>query len=540
MYKIFLFTVFFPLSLCAQTSYVSKVWVADQGDGTYKNPVLHADYSDPDVCRVGDDYYLVSSSFNAIPGLPVLHSNDLVNWRIAGYALAKQTPEEKFTAPQHGNGVWAPSIRYRQGTFYIFYGDPDEGIYMISSKTARASWDAPVLVKPGKGLIDPCPLWDDDGRVYLVHAFAGSRAGIKSLLAVCELSPDAKNVIRESVIVYDGHETDPTIEGPKFYKRNGYYYIFAPAGGVPTGWQVALRSKNAYGPYERRVVLASGTTAINGPHQGGWVDTPTGEDWFMHFQDKDAYGRVVHLQPLTWMDDWPVIGIDPDDDGCGEPAPTYKKPNVGKTYPIATPAESDEFNAPELGSQWQWQANPLPWWAFAHAEKDALRLYSVPLPKTYKNLWDVPNLLLQKFSAPNFTATAKLTFLPSEKPENERTGLIIMGLDYALLSFEHTPKGLILSQNECRKADAGNAEKTNAAVALKENTVYLRVEVVQQHTAARCTFSYSLDGLTYHPLGATFTAREGKWIGAKIGLFCTRPSASNDSGWVDVDWFRVE
>jgi beta-xylosidase len=540
MRKRFLLAAFFPLMLCAQTPYVSSVWVADQGNGTYKNPVLYADYSDPDVCRVGSDYYMVSSSFNAIPGLQLLHSNDLVNWTIVGYALDKQTPGAKFAKPQHGNGVWAPSIRYRKGEFYIFYGDPDAGIYMVKSETAEGTWDAPVLVKPGKGLIDPCPLWDDDGRVYLVHAFAGSRAGIKSLLAVCELSPGAKRVIRESVIVYDGHELDPTIEGPKFYKRNGYYYIFAPAGGVPTGWQVALRSKNVYGPYERRMVLASGTTAVNGPHQGGWVDTPGGEDWFMHFQDLGAYGRVVHLQPLAWVNDWPVIGIDADSGGCGEPALTYRKPNVGRTFPIATPAESDEFDAPALGLQWQWHANPAPWWFFAHAGKGALRLYSVPQPGTYKNLWDIPNLLLQKFPAPNFTITAKLAFSPSGKFKNERTGLLVMGMDYALLSLENTPDGFVLSQRECRDADRGNAEKTNTSVALPNGTVYLRVKVEQRDGVAHCTFGYSTDGETYHPAGKPFTAREGKWIGAKVGLFCSRPDATNDAGWVDVDWFRVE
>ncbi|MDR2449410.1 MAG: glycoside hydrolase 43 family protein [Prevotellaceae bacterium] len=539
MRRILLSVVFFPLALCAQTPYVSNVWVADRENGTYKNPVLYADYSDPDLCRTGNDYYMVSSSFNAIPGLQILHSTDLVNWTIAGYALAKQTPEAVFAEPQHGNGAWAPSIRYRHGEFYIFYGDPDYGIYMTKSETAEGAWDAPVLVKPGKGLIDPCPLWDDDGRVYLVHAFAGSRAGIKSLLAVCELSSDAKSVVRESVIVYDGHEVDPTVEGPKFYKRNGYYYILAPAGGVTTGWQVALRSKNVYGPYERRMVLTSGTTAVNGPHQGGWVDTPGGEDWFIHFQDLGAYGRVVHLQPLKWVNDWPVIGIDSDGDGCGEPVLTHQKPNAGQTSPIATPAESDEFNTSALGLQWQWHANPMPWWWFAHAEKGVLRLYAVPQPETYKNLWDVPNLLLQKFPAPDFTATVKLTFSPCGKLKNERTGLLVMGLDYALLSLENTPEGFVLSQNECRDADRGNPERTNASVTLDNGTVYLRVKVERQGVSALCTFSYSINGETYRQIGEPFTAREGKWIGAKAGLFCSRPSTFNDAGWVDTDWFRV-
>ncbi|MDR2361105.1 MAG: glycoside hydrolase 43 family protein [Prevotellaceae bacterium] len=530
-----------PLSLTAQAPFVSKVWVADLGNGMYKNPILYTDYSDPDVCRVGDDYYMVASSFNAIPGLPILHSKDLVNWTLAGHAITAQKPEAEFAKPQHGNGVWAPSIRYHNGEFYIFYGDPDYGIYMVKAKQAGGVWDEATLVKPGKGLIDPCPLWDEDGKVYLVHAFAGSRAGIKSLLAVCELSADAKSVIRESVIVYDGHELDPTIEGPKFYIRNGYYYILSPAGGVATGWQVALRARNVYGPYTRKIVLATGETAVNGPHQGGWVDTPTGEDWFIHFQDIGAYGRVVHLQPMTWVDDWPVIGWDTDGDGCGSPVATYKKPATGPPQPIATPAESDEFDTVGQGRQWQWHANPMPWWAFTHAERGVLRLYSVPIPENYRNLWDVPNLLLQKFPAPHFTATAKMAFRSHDKLTGERAGLVVMGMDYALLSLESTDSELILSQSECLQADRGYAEKINASVMLSSPIVYLRVKVEQDNDGtAICTFSYSADEERYLPLGRTFKAREGKWIGAKVGLFCTRPQPLNDGGWLEVDWFRIE
>jgi len=246
------------LTLRAQSS-ISNVWVADQGDGTYKNPIIHADYSDPDVIRVGDNYYLVSSSFEDIPGLPVLHSKDLVNWTIIGHALLRQPPFDHYSATQHGNGVWAPSIRYHNGEFYIYYPDPDFGIYVVKSRKAEGPWSEPVLVEAGKGLIDPCPLWDD-GNVYLVHAFAGSRAGIKSLIIVKKLNKEGTKAIDSGVLVYDGHESDPTVEGPKFYKRNGYYYIFAPAGGVSTGlaigssvkkylWSVREKSGNGSGFY---------------------------------------------------------------------------------------------------------------------------------------------------------------------------------------------------------------------------------------------------------------------------------------------------
>jgi beta-xylosidase len=516
---------------------ISTTWVADQGNGMYKNPILYADYSDPDVCRVEDDYYMTSSSFNCVPGLPILHSKDLVNWSLIGYAIDKLTPDSVFSRPTHGGGVWAPSIRYHKGEFYIYYGDPDQGIFMTKTKDPAGKWESLTLVKEGKGLIDACPLFDDDGQVYLAHAYAGSRAGIKSLLAVTKLTPDGKKAIGESRIIYDGHAIDPTIEGPKFYKRNGYYYLFAPAGGVATGWQLAMRSKDVFGAYERKVVMDQGKTNINGPHQGGWVDTSTGEDWFLHFQDVGALGRLVHLQPMVWKNDWPVIGVDKDGDGCGDPVLTYKKPNVGKTYPIATPPESDEFTTSTLGYQWQWHGNPMAWWHFANQAKGTLSLYSVPVGDTYKSLWDVPNLLLQKIPAPSCTVTLKLTFKPDARYTSERTGLVVMGIDYALLSFENKGKGFTLSQIECINAEKGNLEKINQSVQLNDATVYLRVTI---HADTSCSFSYSSDNKKYTPLGQTFKAREGKWIGAKVGTFCSRPTRSNDGGMVELDWFRLE
>ncbi len=267
---------------------------------------------------------MTSSSFEDVPGLPILHSKDLVNWKIIGHALKRQPPLEHFSIPRHGEGVWAPSLRFHNGEFYLYYPDPDFGIYLTKAKVATGPWSEPILVEAGKGLIDPCPLWDDDGSVYLVHAFAGSRAGIKSVIVVKKLNKAGTKVLDQGVLVYDGHELDPTIEGPKFYKRDGWYYIFAPAGGVPTGWQLVLRSKNIYGPYERKVVMDQGNTPINGPHQGAWVTTQTGEDWFLHFQDRDAYGRVVHLQPMKWVNNWPVIGVDKIGLGKGEPVLFYK------------------------------------------------------------------------------------------------------------------------------------------------------------------------------------------------------------------------
>ncbi len=535
-----------------QGNYVSEAWSPDLGNGKYKNPVLYADYSDPSVCRVGEDYYLTASSFNCLPGLPILHSKDLVNWTIISHAVPYELgPIETPERPEHGNRIWAPAIRHHDGWFYIFWGDPDQGAFMVKAQDPKGPWSEPVLVKPAKGLIDTCPFWDEDGKVYMAHAYAGSRAGLKSVICITELTPDASKAIGQSRIIFDGHEAHQTCEGPKMHKKDGYYYIFHPAGGVPTGWQVVLRSKNVYGPYEYKIVMAQNDSPVNGPHQGCWVDTPTGEDWFMHFQDVGAYGRLVHLQPMTWKDNWPVIGVDKDGDGCGTPVMTYKKPNVGKTYPICNPQESDEFDGLELGKQWQWHANINEKWAFYNGGEGYMRLYSYPVVKDCKSLWDVANLLLQKTPAKNFTATMKLTFTPSQKYKGERTGLVVMGMDYAALALENTDNGLVLSQVECKKADKGGTEQVNGSVNLENGTVYLRVKFTcndkkiaksegGHDLIVMCDFSYSTDGKKYLPLGNAFQAREGKWIGAKVGTFCTRPAiVTNDGGWADVDWFRI-
>jgi beta-xylosidase len=533
----FLILAFGLLKLTAQKPYVSKVWVADNGNGTYKNPILNADYSDPDAIRVGNDFYLVSSSFEDVPGLPVLHSYDLVNWKIIGHALTRLVPGEHFSTPHHGEGVWAPSIRFHKGEFYIYYPDPDFGIYVVKAKDPAGPWSDPVLVEGGKGLIDPCPLWDDNGQVYLVHAYAGSRAGIKSIIVVKKLNAAGTTVIDAGQLVYDGHDTDPTIEGPKFYKRNEWYYIFAPAGGVSTGWQLVLRSKNIYGPYERKVVMDQGSSSTNGPHQGAWVTTQTGEDWFLHFQDKDAYGRVVHLQPMKWINNWPVIGIDKDGDGKGEPVMQYKKPNVGKRYSIETPAESDEFNSASLGLQWQWMSNPKPTWMFVNAAGGCLRLFSDKFPDSAKNLWEAGNVLLQKFPADSFRVTTKLDFVPNSKLENERTGLVVMGMDYAGIGVKSVNNKIIIVSFNCVGAMKGKSESEKQVAALQGNTCFLRADV---KGGGVCSFSYSTDAKNFIPIPGTFTAIAGRWKGAKIGIFCSRDNTTNDSGWADFDWFRVD
>ena len=594
------------LSAISYAQNQSMTWNPDKGDH-YINPVINADYSDPDVCRVGEDFYMTSSSFGCFPGLQILHSTDLVNWKIIGAALTDYPginwsnerqwetlgqnldasagnppgPQEWRTIPQHGNGVWAPAIRYHKGRFYIYCGDPDRGIFMVNTSDPRGQWSEPVWVVKAKGYIDPCPLWDDDGKAYLSHGCAGSRAGHKSVLFVAPMSEDGTKLIGQSRIVYDGHETQPTIEGTKFYKYNGDYYIFSPAGGVPTGWQVVLRSSSPFGPYQEKVVMAQGKSQVNGPHQGAWIDTPSGEHWFVHFQDKEAYGRVVHLQPMKWTcDGWPVIGIDDDGDGVGEPVTKYRKPDL-KYSGTFQPDESDDFTDIELSLHWQWNSVPSPYWYYAYSNAKethtnglgALRLYSVDQKEDWKNLSDSPNLLLQKTPADNFTATAKLRFVPNPqlKEKGESCGLVLFGLDYATLKLTDTPSGVILQYAECKDAFNGKSECILSEISLnserlpapysnkymsstvppvkpleyKSTDIFLRIKVEPREQKGNvpdmtATFWYSTDGKKWKKMNdEPFIGRPGKWIGAKFGFFCTRMEKKNDSGWVQIDWIKV-
>lgn len=536
------------LALLGYLGAEAQGWNADLGNGKYKNPILHVDYSDPDVCAGKDGYYMTASSFNSIPGLPILHSNDLVNWKLVGYALQEQIPVEHYRTVRHGDGVWAPSIRYHEGEYYIYWGDPDFGIYMVKTKDPAGTWEKPVLVKEAKGIIDTCPFWDEDGKAYLSYAFAGSRANVKTVLMLSEMALDGTKLIGNPALVFDGHNGHTTVEGSKMYKRDGYYWLMAPAGGVKPGWQLAMRSKNVWGPYEFKVVLHQGDTPMNGPHQGGYVETPNGDGWFIHFQDRWAYGRVVNLQPVTWKDNWPIMGVDSNKDGTGEPVLEWTKPNVGKTYPATPLVTSDEFNGHQLGLQWQWQANqdPAKHWGWSSANLGFMRLNCVPREDNVKTMWMMPNLLLQKFPGANFTSTTKLTFENNPEAGISNSGLIVFGEDYAYIAIEQDKSGnLNLVQRSLKNARTSKeGEKEIAVIPINKKEVYLRakVEMIQNKEPfdARVSFYYSLDSKSFKKLGESFKPSAGRWVGAKIGLFALGTKAVNDSSYADYDWFRIE
>ena len=495
-------------------------WTPDQGNGTYRNPILCADYSDPDVVRVGDDFYLTASSFNGTPGLPILHSADLVNWTLIGHAI-ENLPHPRYAEVQPGCGVWAPAIRFHDGKFWIYFAMPDEGIYVVTAHDPAGPWAEPHLVQEGRGLIDPCPFWDDDGRAWLAHAYAGSRAGIKHRLRIRPMAVDGRSLLGEGSIVFHEPDKHPTIEGPKILKRDGWYYVSAPAGGVENGWQVILRSRNILGPYEDRIVLAQGATNVNGPHQGALVDTPAGRWWFVHFQDAGVYGRIVHLQPVFWQDGWPLMGR-LGDCGCGEPVSQHQKPATSVRTAIAVPQTSDEFRAGKLGRQWQWHANHETTWYSPAARPGWLRLIVPASVRT--NLAEAPNLLLQKFPARSFAVETRLDF--SALPRGAEAGLVVMGRAHAALAIrrEEDSFQIIFRVDDQERFRAG----------ILPTPIDLRVRVGE---AGACEFSYGTNG-EFSGVPETFLARAGVWIGAKTGIYCVKAHPLPTHGHADFDHFR--
>ncbi|NOW48430.1 beta-xylosidase [Novosphingobium sp. SG751A] len=539
-------------------------WIADQGNGTYRNPVLIGDWADPDVERVGDRFFLVASSFTESPGLPVLESRDLVNWTLIGHALPRLLPDTHYQTPRRGGGVWAPTIRYHNGRFMIYFPDPDRGIFLVTALQPEGPWSAPVLVDDTRGAIDPAPFWDEDGKGWLVHAYARSRAGFANRITLKPLNGDGTHTLGEGKTIIDG-DTLPavmtslgprpwqTTEGPKLYKRNGWYYVFAPSGSVKGGWQGVFRSRSIQGPYEGRDVLDQGSTPINGPHQGAWITTPSGENWFLHFQDRDTYGRVVHLEPMRWVDDWPVIGKPVRSSGRGEPVDRHTKPGL-PVQPIAVPTGNDEFDA-ALSPVWSFNSNPAPDWA--RVSEGALHLLAVPGPA---DLFENGAVLSQRLPAPAFTATTRMKL--SARVLGEKAGLAIHGKTFAWIGVEKTAEGLQIVSYAKGAAGSGQPVQRSAGPLLTAQSVWLKLcatpitvnvgppgfspywPSMLREEHAQISLSYSLDGQHYTPLGHPFMTQPGLWVGARLGLFASAPfgtpsATATVNGSADFDFFRI-
>ena len=475
---------------------VRPVTWGDQGDGTFVNPVLNVDYSDPDVIRVDDTYYMVASDFHFL-GMQMLSSKDLVNWEFTSQLYDRFDYPGWETMEHYSNGSWAPSVRYHDGKFFVYFCTPREGLFMTSSESPYGPWSKLLLVHEGAGWEDPCPFWDEDGNAYLGHSLVGAGP-----IIMHRMSPDGTTLLDEGVEVYRGN----IAEGTKIHKWDGMYYLSIPEGGVGQGNQVVLRSESLYGPYERKVVLEKGSTRINGPHQGAIVDTPGGEWYFIHFQQTPVLGRVVHLQPVSWEDGWPIMGEDYDGNGVGEPVHSWKVPTstTGKAQKPHKPASSDKFSGKTLGLQWQFNHNPVPE-AVSLTEK---RGYLITKALKADSFHMARNTVTQKLMGYTGTATVKVKL--TRMSEGERLGLAVMGLMEQKLGVKmEGGKRYVYFENE------KGGEVFMAP--LKRSRIWLRMEYDVRDFEIK--FSYAEKRRRFIPVGEPFVNLFGNWKGVRPALF---------------------
>lgn len=500
------------LILCCNPAEAQKRH-SDNGDGTYTNPVINADFPDPDVIRVGDTYYMVSTTMFVFPGVTILKSHDLVNWEYCSNAVPRfdfhPCYNLDFRCNRYGHGQWATSMRYHNGTFYLLFITLDEGGFLCTASKAEGPW---TIRKLPKGFYDPGMFFDDDGRIYVTHGYSN--------IYITEVNEDFEAVSKDS-LVFRG-DIRRGLEGMHVYKINGYYYLYGTYGGRD-GIQVALRSKNIYGPYEQKVVISDDSDNVNfGVHQGALIQTQSGEWWTILFSDRGPFGRFPSLQPVTWVDGWPMVGVD------GKGVVTYRKPNVGKTYPITTLPTSDEFDSPTLGMQWGWNHNPdTTRWSLT-ARPGFLRITT---GRPVSGLRDARNTLTQRMFA-NYDATIPTVYTTRMEVANMRDG------DVAGLAIFQDPFAFIgVKQVNGRKyVTMENHGLEIASVPLEAEAIYLRATA--RYDTGEATFSYSTDNKTFTPLGNTLNMRFALSVftGNKICLFNYATRA--EGGYVDFDWLR--
>jgi beta-xylosidase len=501
---------------------------------TFTNPILYADYSDPDAIRVGRDYYLVASSFHFSPGLPVLHSRDLVHWTIIGHVLPKLPFAPQYDMPgphtltdaiskpiggtRYASGVWAPAIRFHAGKFYVYWPTPDEGIFMATATNPAGPWSKPVTVIAGPGYEDPCPFWDDDGTAWLVH----SRTGAGPLI-LHRMSADGTRVLDGGTTIVEDKVRLPTLEGPKLYKRDGWYYIFAPYGGVSTGPQGVGRARDIRGPYEWHTVLKPGTSGVRGPHQGAWIETPSEQGWFLHFNSTGAFGRIDYLEPLRWVDGWPIVGAPiPGDAEAGQPVASAPMPKTGSAPTTDRLQASDTFAAPTLGLQWAWNHNPDDRAWSLTARPGWLRLNA--LPSQY--LVTARNTLTQVLQGPASRITARIDV--ARMADGQRAGLSLFGVGPSWIG--------VVQDGDARHITLASKGVETTGPTLSTTTVLLRADVAAEQTVR---YSFSIDGRSFTAMGdAIPLAAFSWWKGSRPALFTFNRGGAGGS--MDVDWVRVE
>jgi len=514
-----IFLLSLSIGLTAQRKIIQdkqvKVWTPDNGDGTFTNPIMWGDWPDPDVIRVGDDFYFISTSMHYVPGCPIAKSKDLVNWEMAGYVIQHYNEDPRYNmtgGTLYLNGSWAATIRYHNGLFYVGFctpyglGIPEGHFSMCTAKDIKGPWTRTIFPEY---LYDPGLLFDDDGKVYVVHG--------QSTLYVTELNADALSVKGPKVKIIEHTQQ----EGSHVYKINGKYYILGAAGGTQ-GRQVCLRSDNIYGPYESKVVINDDSTYPgNGLHQGGMVQLKNGEWWFIIMQDRGPFGRVPNLEPVTWVDGWPMIGEK------GKGVVTFHKPNVGRVYPIKVPATSDEFNRTTLGLQWQWNHNPDPEkWSLTN-RPGYLQLKAGKA----SDLTKARNTLTQRVQGPNSEGIVEIDVRGLKN--GNVAGLGVFQKPYAFVAVRQEGKD--------REIVMVNDNKTITTIPEKFTGSKIWFKAICTTLSNTALFFYSIDGKNFISVGNDLKMDLGlDWTANRFALFNFSTKDLGIDGNADFNWFHYK
>lgn len=518
---------FFCIILSITTYYsveAQQVWTPDNGNGTFTNPIMWGDWPDPDIIRVGDDFYLVSTSMHYVPGCPIATSKDLVNWKMVGYAVERYDEDPRYDM-QNGqlylNGSWASTIRYHKGKFYVGFCTPygwgtETGHFSICiADKPDGPWERTIFPEY---LYDPGLFFDDDGKVYVVHG--------QGTLYITELNSDVKSVKGKPVEIWNKRFKDSQtfgenfgMEGSHMYKINGKYYITCPAGGTK-GWQVCLRSDHIYGPYEHKVIMQDDSSyPPNGLHQGGMVQLKNGDWWFIIMQDRGPIGRVPYLLPVKWIDGWPMLGDN------GKDVITYPKPDVGKKQqPLSAPATSDEFKSKKLGLQWQWNHNPDPQKWTLTERPGYMRLKA----SLATNLKEARNTLTQRVQGPSCEGTVEMDVTNLREGNVAGFGIFQFPYAYVAVQQEGNTREIIMCNNDQTEEVIEN---------FKGDKLWIRSRVTDKTFTAQ--FYYSLDGREFHPIGDELKMGLGlPWTANRFALFNFSTKEMGLDGYADFNWFR--
>ena len=492
----------------------------DQKDGTYRNPVLPGDYSDLDCIRVGSDYYAISSTFQYSPGVVILHSKDLVNWRILGHAVDDLTQIGRELnwdrMNRYGRGVWAGAIRYHADKFWIYFGTPDEGYFMTSAKDPAGPWEPLHKLMGEAGWDDCCPFWDDDGQGY----FIGTHFKDDYKTWLYKLTPDGRDLVPDGrVLLNEGSGR----EANKLYKINGTYYHFYSEASPQGRFVMMQRSKNVAGPYGEKRRLSHPQKEAHEPNQGGIVQAENGDWYFLtHHGAGDWAGRYASLLPVNWVDGWPILG-EVGKDGVGMMAWSGRKPVLNT--PLIVPQSNDDFDGPKLGPQWEWNYQPRAdkWSLTEH--RGFLRLHAFK-PLERDNLKKAGNTLTQR-SMRTGQNLVTLSLDLSGMSDGQVAGLCHYSKELSTIAVRRKD-GVITLESTQKKA-------VTSGPALSTHKLWLRST---WGADGKSSYAYSTDGKSFTTFGDPYQLGWGDYRGDRIGIFTY--NNDGESGYVDCDSFTYQ